>query len=199
MLRFSKIRIGFRLPNIRTGFRLSHKITALGAIGIVGLVLFGGLYYVNLSYQNAYKKIQQDAQAMDARVGKLNVSLLESRRAEKDFLLQHDMKFAKRHAALSKTIIQEIEKLRQQASAAGQTQLVGEVQQIGKGIKAYAAAFTELVQAGQYLGLDEASGLRVALRDAASAMASTFNKLDQPLPLGYCNCGEGSSFSFRFS
>jgi methyl-accepting chemotaxis protein len=180
MFRLPKIRVGFRLPNFRAGFRLSHKITALGAIGIVGLVLIGGLYLVNLSYQNAYKKIQHDAQAMDARVSRLNVSLLESRRAEKDFLLQHDMKFAKRHAALSKTNIQEIEKLRQQASSAGHKQLVGEVKQIAKGIKAYAAAFTELVQAGSYLGLNETSGLRGALRDAAKAMASTFDKLDQP-------------------
>jgi hypothetical protein len=47
----------------------------------------------------------------------LYVKLLESRRAEKDFLLRNEMKYVDRHKALDMSINNDIEMLRQQANS----------------------------------------------------------------------------------
>src|SRR5882762_7692694 len=83
--------------------RITHKIAAIGAIGFGGLALVGAIYLTGDTTQERYRVIAADAIALSDRVDRLSRELLESRRAEKDFLLRSDEKYAQRHAELAKS------------------------------------------------------------------------------------------------
>ena len=99
-------------------FRISHKIAAIGLIGFGGLALVGGIYFAGDTAQEAYRVVAADARAMSDQVDRLDRDLLESRRAEKDFLLRNDEKYAKRHAELAKSVTTGLDALAGKARAA---------------------------------------------------------------------------------
>src|SRR5436190_7396211 len=94
--------------------RLTHKIAAIGALGVIGLAAVGGIYVHGNTVQEAYRLTATDARTILSLTNKLVVDLLESRRAEKDFLLRSDEKYAARHTALTKSIAADFEALQQQ-------------------------------------------------------------------------------------
>src|SRR6266568_1525302 len=91
--------------------RITHKIAAIGAIGFGGLALVGGIYLTGDTRQEHYRVIAADALALSDRVDRLGRELLESRRAEKDFLLRSDEKYALRHAELAKSVEEDFDAL----------------------------------------------------------------------------------------
>src|SRR5689334_19530887 len=108
--------------------RLSHKIAAIGATGVLGLALVGGIYLSGNAAQDVHRQSASEARGVSAVMNRVSVSLLDARRAEKDFLLRSAESYAKRHAALAKGIGADLEKLRQQAS--GQSELAAKVETI---------------------------------------------------------------------
>ena len=98
-------------------FRISHKIAAIGLIGFGGLALVGGIYLTGDTAQEAYRVVAADARAISDQVDRLARDLLESRRAEKDFLLRNDEKYAKRHAELAKSVTTGLDALAGKAGA----------------------------------------------------------------------------------
>src|SRR6476646_983103 len=74
-------------------FRISHKIDAIGLIGFGGLALVGGIYLAGDAAQETYRVVAADARVISDQVDRLARDLLESRRAEKDFLLRNDEKY----------------------------------------------------------------------------------------------------------
>src|SRR5262245_5833620 len=125
---------------IRLRILLTHKIAAIGAIGVVGVAALGAIYHVGSSIQDHYRQVAERAQATLAQANALQVKLLESRRAEKDFLLSNDMKFASRHDELNSAIRADIDRLRQQAAAAGLSDLQ-RIDFIGAGFAKYRTHF----------------------------------------------------------
>src|SRR5436190_1069932 len=117
-------------------FRVTHKIAAIGLNGILGLLLVGGIYLAGNAAQDRYRQTAADAQAISSHASKLFIELLEARRAEKDFLLRHDVAYATKHAALVKSISGDIDGLRSRAQAAGQADL-------DRGIEAIRAGFND--------------------------------------------------------
>ena len=77
--------------------RLSHKIAAIGAIGVLGLAIVGGLYLFGSWTQARSQKNAEDASAIAMLTSKLSNQMLQARRAEKDFLLRRDDRYAKNH------------------------------------------------------------------------------------------------------
>jgi methyl-accepting chemotaxis protein len=156
--------------------RLTHKIAAIGAIGVVGVIALGVIYHVGSSTQDHYQQVAERAQGTLTQANALQLKLEESRLAEKDFLLNSDMKYAERHAALDTEIRADIDGLRQQAAAAG----LGDLQQIqiiGAGFDKYRTHFLAMVESKRRLGFDEASGLEGALRKSAGALEARLNQL----------------------
>src|SRR4051812_19171066 len=100
---------GFRI-------RLSHKIAAIGATGVLGLALVAGIYLSGDAAQNVHRQSASEARGLSGVMNRILVSLLDARRAEKDFLLRSADSYAKRHVALVGGIGADLEKLRQQAS-----------------------------------------------------------------------------------
>jgi methyl-accepting chemotaxis protein len=161
---------------IHSRIRLTHKIAAIGAVGVVGVIALGAIYHVGSSTQDYYREVAERAQAALTQASALQVKLLESRRAEKDFLLDNDMRHAERHGALNNEIRAGTEGLRQQAAAAGLRDLQ-KIDAISAGFSKYRTHFLAVVDAKQRLGFNENSGLEGALRKSGAALETRLNQL----------------------
>src|SRR5262245_33757600 len=124
------------MSTLRGGNRLTHKIAAIGAVGVLGILTVGSIYLIGAENQDGYRQPTDGSRATYALANGLYIKLLESRRAEKDFLLRSDMKYVERHKELDKSIRDEIDTLRRQAGGAGD--LVTSIDNIRKGFEAYA-------------------------------------------------------------
>ncbi|MGB6637000.1 MAG: methyl-accepting chemotaxis protein, partial [Bradyrhizobium sp.] len=74
--------------------RLTHKIAAIGAIGVLGVILVGGIHLYGETVLAVYRGAAENARAIFELNEKIEIELLEGRRAEKDFLLRNDPKRA---------------------------------------------------------------------------------------------------------
>jgi methyl-accepting chemotaxis protein len=167
-----------KLPQLN--IRLSHKIVAIGAIGIVGLVAIATIYMAGLRTQEHHRDVASQARAIAALTGKVAVAILETRRAEKDFLLRADETYVVRHADVTTTIRADLDALKRDSGAAGRSELVQKVEFIRTGFDAYAAHFAALADTRRKLGLNETSGLEGTLRKSVHAIETKLKDFDEP-------------------
>jgi methyl-accepting chemotaxis protein len=165
--------------NFISHFRIVHKITALSGTGILGLLIVAGIYLLGSSKQEQYGRVAANAQAIAELTNKLHVELLESRRAEKDFLLRNDPKYAARHAELARTIDVDFAALRTHAVDAGQDDLGRKIDVIRDGFQKYVVHFAAVAEAKRNLGLDENSGLEGKLRGSVHAIEAKLNEFKE--------------------
>src|SRR3954470_12522138 len=144
--------------------RVTHKIAAIGAIGLAGLALVGAIYLIGDAAQEGYRLVATDTRTISDQVDRLSRDLLESRRAEKDFLLRSDEKYAKRHAELAKTLESGFDALGRQIRAAGLADLDAGLGTIRTGFAVYLRHFNDAVDPRRKLGLTEEAGLEGTLR-----------------------------------
>ena len=159
---------------------LAHKIVTIGAVGVVGVLLLGGIYHVGSSHQDHFRQIAERAQVILAQTNALQIKLLQARRAEKDFLLRNDLRYSARHTELDQAIRAEIEELRRQTEAANIPELTRGIHAIAAGLAKYRSHFMALVNARQRLGLNENDGLEGALRKSVHAIEVKLNELKEP-------------------
>jgi methyl-accepting chemotaxis protein len=160
--------------------RLTHKIAAIGATGLIGIAVIGAIYLLGASIQDHYRRVADSAQSTFALANELYVKLLESRRAEKDFLLRGDMKYVERHNALDKSIRDELGTLRQRTSSERLDEVAQQIDVIRNGFQSYSTHFAAVVDAKQRLGLNENSGLEGALRKSVHAIETKLNEYKDP-------------------
>jgi methyl-accepting chemotaxis protein len=165
---------------LRIALRLTHKIAAIGIVGISGLFLIAAIYLIGVSSQDRYRQSVAEANAIATVMTRLSQGLLQARQVEKDFLLRADETFAKTHLDLTKAIDADLEMMRQLAGSSGHGELVGNVIAIRRSIESYTAHFTSLAAARRQLGLDENSGLEGALRKSVHLVESKLNEFKQP-------------------
>jgi methyl-accepting chemotaxis protein len=161
-------------------FRIVHKILAISGTGILGLLIIAGIYLLGESKQEQFSHAASDAEAIAALASKLHVELLESRRAEKDFLLRSDLKYATRHAELARAIDADFDAIGKRAVDAGQSHLGQNVNVIRDGFKKYTTNFASIVETKRNLGLDENSGLEGKLRSAVHEMEVKLDEIKEP-------------------
>ncbi len=150
----------FRLSDIRLPF----KIASLGAIGVLGLLLVGAIYFVGSATQSRYEKISLAASALEARMKDLEIQLLQSRRHEKDFLLRKDDKYVKAHDESNKAATRAFELITQTLAAMGENELVGDINVVRGGFDVYSKNFSEMSDLQHKLGLTQDAGLEGRLR-----------------------------------
>src|ERR1700753_569686 len=97
--------------------RLTHKILAIGGVGLLGVVLIGGMHFYGESAVATYRIAGEEARAVSQLNGKVEVELLEGRRAEKDFLLRNDPKKAEGQAEIGKAVAADIAALHDRVAA----------------------------------------------------------------------------------
>jgi methyl-accepting chemotaxis protein len=165
-------------PMLALHLRITHKIAAIGAIGVGGLALVGGIYLFGNSAQSVHRQAAADARVLAGLNHRLSVQLLDSRRAEKDFLLRSNESYAKRHATLASAITADLDALRRQAS--GHAELASRIDTIRAGFQSYGRHFAEVVALKIKLGLDENSGLEGTLRKSVHEVETALRSFDEP-------------------
>ncbi len=164
----------------RFSFRLTHKITAIAVIGVIGVVSIGGIHMYGESAMAVYRDAAESARAIFELNNRIEVELLEGRRAEKDFLLRNDPKKAESQLGISKSVAADIDALRGKVTAAGKTDLVRQIEAMGASLKQYQAHFAAVVEQKLSLGLDEKSGLEGRLRTSVHDIEARVDQLHEP-------------------
>jgi methyl-accepting chemotaxis protein len=160
--------------------RLTHRIMAIGVVGLAGLVAFGAIYEIGSRSQDASRATSGSARAISDLNSRLSIAMLEARRAEKDFQLRRDQSYAKRHAELSVVIDGDFEQLKTLARSAGINDIAEKIGTAHVGFNNYVREFSALAQAEVRLGLNETLGLSGSLRAAVHDIESKLRESDDP-------------------
>jgi methyl-accepting chemotaxis protein len=160
--------------------RLTHKIMAIGIVGLVGLLAFGAIYQIGSWSQDASRAIAGNARTISDLNKKLSMEMLEARRAEKDFQLRRDEAYSKSHAALSAAIDRDFQQLETFVRSSGINDISEEIGVAHNGFKNYLRDFGTLAQAEIKLGLNETLGLSGSLRTAVHDIEGKLKESDNP-------------------
>jgi methyl-accepting chemotaxis protein len=90
--------------------RLTHRIMAIGAVGLIGLLAVGAIYEAGSWSQDASRTLAVNARAMADLNKQLSIEMLEARRAEKNFQSRRNETYAKTHAELVGVINRDFDK-----------------------------------------------------------------------------------------
>ncbi len=162
---------------MRLSLRLTHKITAIGVIGVIGVVLIGGIHLYGERAMGLSRAAAEEARNVFELNNAIAVELLEARRAEKDFLLRSDGAKAQRQAEIGRQVALDIETLRGRIAALGKPELAARIDAMNASLKTYQARFAAVVEQRQRLGLDEKSGLEGRLRASVHGIESEVDQL----------------------
>ncbi len=150
----------------RFSFRLTHKIAAIGIVGVAGVFVVGGMHMYAESTMAAYRTAAEDARSIFELNMRIGTELLEGRRAEKDFLLRNDQKKADLQREIGKAVAADIDTMQGKLQAAGRMDLARRVEGMSSSLKQYQSHFAAVVAEKVRIGLDESSGLEGHLRNS---------------------------------
>jgi len=150
---------------------ITRQIALIGVLGVLGLIIVGVVFYIGSALQDTAQQQIEAANMRVATLSSIKVSLLEARKAEKDFLILlirgKDENAQKRsvatNAAAGNAASSDIKKLRDLSSDAGTVATIDKLLPL---ISNYITQFTAVAQAGGKIGSDENSGLQGSLRKA---------------------------------
>ena len=91
--------------------RLTHKIMAIGVVGLTGLLAFGAIYQVGSWSQDASRTAATSARTIFDLNKQLSIEMLEARRNEKNFQQRRNESYAKDHAELVVAINRDFDRL----------------------------------------------------------------------------------------
>ena len=161
--------------------RLTHKISAIGIVGVIGVVLVGAIHMYGEAATSGYRAAAEEARSIVELNDRIEIELLEGRRAEKDFLLRNDSKRADSQIEISKSVAADMDGLRGKVVAAGQPDLARQIEAMSASLKQYQGHFVLVVDQKLKLGLDENAGLEGRLRssvhDIEARVAALHNQL----------------------
>jgi methyl-accepting chemotaxis protein len=164
----------------RFSLRLTHKILAIGNVGVAGVVLVGGMHMYADSEMTSYRQAAENARMIFELGGKIEIELLEGRRSEKDFLLRNDPKKAEAQTEIGKVTISDIGLLLGKVVAAGKTDLARKIEAMNNSLKQYQVHFASVVEEKTRLGLDQKSGLEGRLRGSVHDIEERVDQMHQP-------------------
>jgi methyl-accepting chemotaxis protein len=166
------------LPFFREfSFRLTYRILAIGIVGVAGVILVGGIHMYAEFETAQYSEAAEKARAIFELSNKIKIELLESRRAEKDFLLRNDRKKADVQREFSNAVAADTGDLQAKLLEIGKTDLAGKVKAMAHALKNYQTSFGTAVQERERLGLNEDSGLAGRLRDSVRGFEAMMAQL----------------------
>ena len=160
--------------------RLTHKVMAIGIVGLMGLLAFGGIYQIGSWSQEASRTVAKSAREISDLNKQLSIEMLEARRSEKNFQQRRNESYAKSHSELVVKIDRDFGRLEGLTKAADLGALTEKVKLAHDGFRKYAADFTNLVGAEIKLGLNETLGLSGALRGAVHSIETKLKEIEDP-------------------
>ena len=160
--------------------RLTHKIMAIGFVGLIGLLAFGTIYQIGSWSQDGSRVVASEGRAISNLNKQISMRMLEARRADKDFQLRRDESYAKHQSELSAGIDRDLEKLKSAMRSSGVNAILEKVEVVQRGFAGYANNFAALAQAEIKLGLNEKLGLTGSLRGAVHDIETKLKEFDDP-------------------
>jgi methyl-accepting chemotaxis protein len=160
--------------------RLTHKIMAIGIVGLVGLLAFGAIYQVGSWSQDTSRSIANNARTIFDLNKQLSIEMLEARRNEKNFQQRRNESYAKAHAELVVVIDRNFDRLEALTKSSGLGSILEKVKSAHHGFKKYSADFAAQVSAEIKLGLNETLGLSGSLRAAVHDIEASLKEIDDP-------------------
>ncbi|MFC0239087.1 methyl-accepting chemotaxis protein [Rhodopseudomonas telluris] len=160
--------------------RLSHKINSIAAVGILGVLALGALYMIGNATEQAALTQDERARSLGDRNMRMQIAMLEQRRAEKNFMIRKEEKYVAQYREIGDTIKALIDDMIRHAEAAGQQDLAGNLKTIQAGYRDYDEYFGQLAAAQTRLGLTENLGLEGGLRKSVRDIESALGNLDEP-------------------
>jgi methyl-accepting chemotaxis protein len=164
----------------RLHLRLTHKIMAIGLVGLLGMLAFGAIYQIGSASQEASRTVAANARVISSLNKQLLIDMLEARRNEKNFLQRRNEAYAKTHTELVVTIDRDFDQLQALIQSSGVSALSDKLRLAHEGFKSYAADFAALVAAEMKLGLNETLGLSGSLRTAVHDIEARLKDIDNP-------------------
>jgi methyl-accepting chemotaxis protein len=165
---------------VRFQLRLTHKIAAIGCVGVIGLAAVGVIYQQGTWAQDGARKVAEDARAISGLTKRISIEMLEARREEKNFLLRKQDSYVKHHAQLSGAIGRDFDDLKTMVRAAGYTDLSDKIGVIHDGFESYGNDFAVLALVQAKIGLNETAGLTGSLRRAVDIVEAGVNQVNDP-------------------
>jgi methyl-accepting chemotaxis protein len=157
--------------------RLTHKIGAIGIVGVAGVIVVGGMHMYGESEIALYLETADKSRAVFELSRKIEIELLESRRAEKDFLLHNEQKKAELYGEIAKAVVADINALNGKVQALGRVDLARKIEAMSSSLEECQAYFASVVAEKTRLGLDEKSGLEGSLRASVHDIEAKVNQL----------------------
>lgn len=159
----------------RTQYTLASRLTlrrlilGLGLVGVIAALAIAFLGYRSTTMLETLQvRIEHEAET-EAKAAKLDKLLLQARRAEKDFMLRREKRFADRATAVAGEALAVLNELKTDVAHLDPT-LGSGLARLEPHLNAYRDAFAKLVTAETTLGLNENSGLEGVLRTAVQAV-----------------------------
>ena len=144
-----------------------------GLIGVIFILCVGLMLQALVSGQKNYESLLNNDQAMKTHAMNIDISMLEARRSEKDFLARLDWKYVDHVKASVVNIKKEGEAWKKLEGDSGHSEDLEIVNKIMPAADEYGAAFAQVAEAWKEKGLDEKSGLQGAFRGAAHSLESS--------------------------
>ena len=166
------------MRSVRFQLRLTHKIAAIGFIGVVGLAAVGLIYEEGAWSQDRARKVAEAARAIAGLTRRISVEMLEVRRDEKNFLLRKQQSYVEHHAKLSGTIGRDFDQLKEMVNTGGYSALADRINVIHDTFESYADDFAVLALVQTKIGLNESSGLSGSLRKAVDIVEAGVNQIN---------------------
>lgn len=159
---------------------LKTRIFLLAPLAVIGMLLVGSIFYFGNTVEQQHRAELATIQDLYALDQDIELSLLQARRAEKDFLLRSSESDALRHAEVTETVAARIELLQRLAAESYPSELDSQIATLKSGFADYVSGFAALADKNRQLGLDENSGLQGSLRSAVKEAEEVINTLGQP-------------------
>jgi methyl-accepting chemotaxis protein len=168
------------MQSVRLQLRLTHKIAAIGFIGVIGLAAVGLIYQQGMWAQDGVRKVAEDARAILGLTKRISIEMLQARRDEKNFLLRKQESYVKHHAQLSGAIGRDFDELKAMVKSAGYSALADQISVLHDGFENYANEFAVLAIVQTKIGLNETSGLSGSLRKAVDIVEAGVSEINDP-------------------
>jgi methyl-accepting chemotaxis protein len=168
------------MRSVRFQLRLTHKIAAIGFVGVIGLAAVGLIYQQGMWAQDGVRKVAEDARAILGLTKRISIEMLEARRDEKNFLLRKQESYVKHHAQLSGAIGRDFDELKAMVKSAGYSALADQISVIHDAFENYANDFAVLAIVQTKIGLNETSGLSGSLRKAVDIVEAGVSEINDP-------------------
>jgi methyl-accepting chemotaxis protein len=160
---------------------LRHQILSIGLLGAAGVTALASVYMIGNGKVQEQRSNAGEATRLERSINAADKGLLEARRAEKDFYLRSEEKYATRHG----TVIDEVrggldEAARLIAPNDGDAVLRAEMSKLNDGLAKYLKHFNASAELQRKLGYDETSGLQGTLRGSVHAVEKKLAEYKNP-------------------